>query len=40
MSAMERIEFIKFTEDLLYLLVAFMCGLIIGYIVGFNNGSM
>jgi hypothetical protein len=28
---------IEFTEQLLYLLIAFMCGLIIGYITGFNG---
>jgi len=25
---------------MLYMFIAFMCGLIIGYIVGFRNGGM
>lgn len=35
----EIIEFINFVSHMLYMFVAFMCGLIIGYIVGFRNGS-
>jgi len=34
MSNSEWVELIGFAEDMLYLLVAFMCGLIIGYISG------
>ena len=32
-------EFFELTEKELYFLVAFMCGLIIGYIVGFRSGG-
>jgi hypothetical protein len=36
---MEWIEFIELVSRELYLLIAFMCGLIIGYIVGFKSGG-
>ena len=39
MTTMDWIEFIDFVSQELYLLVAFMCGLIIGYIVGFRSGG-
>lgn len=39
MTTAEVLEFIQFVSDLLYMLIAFMCGLIIGYIVGFNNNG-
>ena len=39
MTTTEWIEFIEFTSHVLYMFVAFMCGLIIGYIVGFRNGG-
>jgi hypothetical protein len=39
MTSLELLEFIEFVSDLLYMLIAFMCGLIIGYIVGFNNNG-
>lgn len=41
MTDAELLGFIQFVSDLLYMLIAFMCGLIIGYIVGFNsNGGL
>ena len=39
MIPMEWKEFIELTEKELYFLIAFMCGLIIGYIVGFRSGG-
>lgn len=39
MTGAELLEFVQFVSDLLYMLIAFMCGLIIGYIVGFNNNG-
>jgi hypothetical protein len=39
MTTSEFLEFIEFVSDLLYFFVAFMCGLIIGYMVGFRNGG-
>jgi len=39
MAYQEWIDFIGFVERMLYMYIAFMCGLIIGYIVGFRNGS-
>lgn len=39
MTSAEALEFIQFVSDLLYMLIAFMCGLLIGYIVGFNNNG-
>lgn len=39
MTDAELLVFIQFVSDLLYMLIAFMCGLIIGYIVGFNNNG-
>ena len=39
MTAEDWILFIQFTSHLLYMYVAFMCGVIIGYIVGFRNGG-
>ena len=39
MTTTEWIEFINFVSDMLYMLIAFMCGLIIGYILGFKNGG-
>lgn len=32
-------EFIEFTSHMLYMFVAFMCGVILGYIVGLRDGS-
>jgi hypothetical protein len=32
--------FIEFASHMLYMFIAFMCGVIIGYIVGFRNGGM
>jgi hypothetical protein len=40
MSTTEWLEFISFVSDMLYMFVAFMCGLIIGYVIGFRNGGM
>ena len=40
MTYEEWLLFIDFVSNELYLFVAFMCGLIIGYIVGFRNGGM
>ena len=39
MTTTEWIEFIDFVSDMLYMFVAFMCGLIIGYILGFKSGG-
>lgn len=39
MTTNDWIIFINFVSDMLYMFVAFMCGLIIGYIVGFRNGG-
>ena len=35
----EWLEFIAFTSHILYLFVAFMSGVILGYVVGFRNGG-
>jgi hypothetical protein len=35
----EWMEFINFTSHMLYMFVAFMCGVLIGYLVGLRNGS-
>jgi len=40
MTYNEIMEFINFVEQMLYLFVAFMCGLIIGVVVGsWGNGD-
>jgi hypothetical protein len=39
MTTTEWIDFIQFVSHILYMFIAFMCGLIIGYIVGFRNGG-
>ncbi len=39
MTTSDWIIFIEFFSNMLYMLVSFMCGLIIGYIVGFRNGG-
>jgi len=36
----ETLIFIQFTAHMLYLFVAFMCGIVIGYIVGKIEGGM
>ena len=36
----EILLFMQFTSHMLYLFVAFMCGIIIGYIVGKIEGGM
>ncbi len=36
----EWIIFINFTSHLLYMFVSFMCGVVIGYIVGIRDGGM
>jgi hypothetical protein len=40
MTNSEWLEVIQFTSHMLYMFVAFMCGIIIGYIVGIRNGGM
>ena len=40
MTTNDWLIFINFVSDMLYMFVAFMCGLIIGYIIGFRNGGM
>jgi hypothetical protein len=40
MTTTEWIIFIEFVSNLLYMFVAFMCGIVIGYIVGFRDGGM
>jgi hypothetical protein len=39
MTNAEWLEFIEFCSKELYFLVAFMCGIILGYMVGFKNGG-
>ena len=39
MTAEDWIIFIQFASHLLYMYVAFMCGVIVGYIVGIRNGG-
>jgi len=39
MSTEEWFIFIDFFSHMLYMFVAFMCGLIIGYLIGFRNGG-
>jgi len=39
MTTTEWLEFIAFVSHMLYLWVSFMCGVLIGYIVGFRNGG-
>jgi len=39
MATEEWFIFIDFFSHVLYMFVAFMCGLIIGYIVGVRNGG-
>ena len=39
MTTTELLEFIKFVSDLLYFFVAFMCGLVLGYMIGFKSGG-
>jgi len=40
MTTTDWLIFIEFVSHILYMFVSFMCGLIIGYIVGFRNGGM
>jgi len=40
MTSTEWLELIEFTSHILYLWVSFMCGLVLGYVVGFRNGGM
>ena len=40
MTTEEWFIFIDFFSHMLYMFGAFMCGLIIGYLVGFRNGGM
>ena len=37
MTSSEFLEFCSFLSNLLYLFVAFMCGLVLGYMIGYNN---
>jgi hypothetical protein len=39
MTTAEWLEFVDFASHELYLFIAFLCGLIIGYLVGFRNGQ-
>jgi hypothetical protein len=39
MTSAEWMIFIEFLSHMLYMFIAFMCGIIIGYIVGFQNGG-
>lgn len=39
MTTTEWLEFVDFVSRELYLFIAFLCGLIIGYLIGFRNGS-
>jgi hypothetical protein len=39
MTTSEWLEFVDFVSHELYLLIAFLCGLIIGYLIGFRNGG-
>jgi hypothetical protein len=39
MTTSEWMLFIEFTSHMLYMFVAFMCGVLIGYIVGLRNGG-
>ena len=39
MTTEEWFIFIDFFSHMLYMFVAFMCGLVIGYLVGFRNGG-
>ena len=39
MTTDEWFIFIDFFSHMLYMFVAFMCGLVIGYLVGFRNGG-
>lgn len=39
MTESEILEFINFISQELYLFIAFMCGLILGYIVGYRTGG-
>jgi len=36
----EWIELINFISHMLYMYVSFMCGILLGYVIGFRNGSM
>jgi hypothetical protein len=39
MTTTDWMIFIEFVSHMLYMFIAFMCGIIIGYIVGFRNGG-
>ena len=40
MTEQDWLIIIDFTSDMLYMLVAWLSGLVLGYILGFKNGSM
>ena len=40
MTATDWLEFVDFVSHELYLFIVFLCGLIIGYLVGFKNGGL
>jgi hypothetical protein len=39
MTTTEWLEFVDFFARELYLFIAFLCGLILGYLIGFRNGQ-
>ena len=39
MTTTELLEFIDFVSNVLYMFVSFLSGLILGYMIGFRNGS-
>jgi hypothetical protein len=39
MTNTDWLIFIQFVSHMLYMFVSFMCGVIIGYILGFRNGG-
>jgi hypothetical protein len=39
MTTSDWLIFFDFVSHVLYMFVAFMCGIIIGYIAGFRNGG-
>jgi len=40
MTGEEWMIFIQFLSHILYMYVAFMSGVLLGYVIGFRNGSM
>ena len=40
MSNAEAVEFIQFIENVLWLFVAWLSGVYLGYVIGFRNGGM